>query len=92
MNKKKKTLGDTIFMDKQGLASLLDQAAKLRDGKIPWHNCNICGDPFMETELIDDEDIGYICEECAKAKKELDAEQEEAEKMRREAKVEERLD
>ena len=43
MNKKRKTLGDIIFMDKEGLGDLLDQAAKLRDGKLPWHSCNICG-------------------------------------------------
>jgi len=86
MNKKRKTLGDVIFMDKEGLASLLDQAAKLRGEKMPWHNCNICGDPYMETELIDDEDIGYICEECAKSKQELDDEQEEIETMMREEK------
>jgi len=89
---KKKTLGDIIFMDKKGLGDLLDQAAKLTGEEIPWHNCNICGDPYMEAELIDDEDIGFICEVCAKSKKELDREQEEIEMMRREAKVEERLD
>jgi len=77
MNKKRKTLGDIIFMDKQGLADLLDQAAKLRGGKIPWHRCNICGDPYLEADLIDDEDIGYICKRCSKSKKELDDEQEE---------------
>lgn len=84
--KKKKTLGDTIFMDKQGLADLLDQAAKLRGEKIPWHRCNICSDLYMETELINDEDIGYICEGCAKSKKELDDEQEEIETQMREEK------
>ena len=84
--KKKKTLGDFIFMDKEGLVSLLDQANKLRSKATPWHNCNICGDPYMEEELVDDVDIGYLCEGCAKAKKELDDEQEEAETMRREEK------
>jgi len=83
---KKKTLGDIIFMDKKGLGDLLDQAAKLTGEEIPWHNCNICGDPYMETELTDDKDIGYICEVCAKSKKELDDEQEETETMMREEK------
>ncbi len=80
--KVKKTLGDLILMDKEGLGDLLNQAATLGDGKIPWHRCNICNDPYLETELIDDKDIGYICEACAKSKKELDDEQEEIEKMR----------
>ena len=84
--KKKKTLGDTILMDKQGLVDLLDQKARLADKKLPWHRCNICGDPYLETELINDEDIGYICEGCTASKKELDDEQEEAEMMRREEK------
>ena len=86
MNKKKKTLGDVIFMSKEGLADLLDQAAKLRAGKISWHRCNICGDPYLETELTDDEDVGYICEGCAKSKKELDDEQEETATLIREEK------
>ncbi|HEC63821.1 MAG TPA: hypothetical protein ENI23_00840 [bacterium] len=86
MVKKRKTLGDIIFMDKEGLGDLLNQAAKLRDGKLPWHSCNICGDPYLETELTDDEEVGYICEGCAKAKKELDEEQEETETMMREEK------
>ncbi len=84
--KKKKTLGNTIFMDTQGLADLLDQANKLRRKKTPWYNCNICGEIYMETELIDDEDIGYICDACAKSKKELDDEQEEIETTMREEK------
>lgn len=86
MSKKRKTLGDIIFMDKEGLGDLLNQATTLRGEKIAWHKCNICGDPYLETELIDDEDVGYICEGCAASKKELDDEQEEAEMMRREEK------
>ena len=80
---KRKILGDLIFMDKKGLASLLDQANKLKSKKTPWHNCNICGDLYMEIELIDDKDIGYICEVCARSKKELDDEQEDIETMMR---------
>lgn len=86
MTETKKNLGDIIFMDKEGLASLLDQAAKLRTGKTFWHRCNICGDLYMETELIDDKDIGYICEVCARSKKELNQEQEEIETQMREEK------
>lgn len=86
MTETKKTLGDVIFMDKKGLGDLLNQAAKLRGEKIAWHRCNICGDPYLETELIDDEDIGYICEGCAASKKELDDEQEEVATLIREEK------
>ena len=76
-----------ILMDKKGLADLLSEAkTQLTGKKIPWHLCNICGDPYMETELIDDEEVGYICEGCAKAKKELDDEQEETATMIREEK------
>ncbi len=86
MNKKRKTLGDVIFMDKQGFADLLSQKAQLTGEKLPWHRCNICNDPFLETELTDDEDVGYICEGCAISKKELDDEQEEIETTMREEK------
>ena len=87
MNKKRKTLGDVIFMDKEGLADLLDQKTKLLAGKIAWHRCNICNDPYLETELTDDEEVGYICEGCAVAKKELDDEQEETATLIREEKT-----
>ena len=84
---KKKTLGDIVLMDKKGLVeSLSDPKTKLISEKIRWHKCNICSDLYMETELIDDEEIGYICEGCAKAKKELDDEQEETATMIREEK------
>ena len=86
MAEKRKTLGDVIFMTKEGLGDLFDQAAKLRDGKLPWHRCNICDDPYLETELTDDPEVGYICEGCATAKKELDDEQEEAATLIREEK------
>ena len=83
MNKKKKTLGDTILMTKGGFADLLNQASQLRGENIAWHSCNICDDPYLETELIDDEEVGRICGGCADAKKELDDEQVEIEKAMR---------
>ena len=86
MNKKRKTLGDVIFMTKEGLGDLLDQAAKLRAGKIAWDRCNICNDPYLKVDLTDDPEVGCICEGCASAKKELDDEQEEIETMMREEK------
>lgn len=85
--KKKKNLGDSILMDKEGLVNLLSEMkTQLTGKKIPWHKCNICGDPYMETELIDDEEVGYICEGCATSKKELDDEQEEVATLIREEK------
>ena len=80
MNKKRKTLGDVIFMDKGGLADLLGQAAKLRAGKV---SCSICGDLYLKGALIDDPEVGCICDGCASAKKELDDEQVEIEKAMR---------
>ena len=79
MNKKRKALGDIIFMDKEGLADLLGQAEKLKAGKV---SCNICGDLYLKGALIDDPEVGCICGGCAEAKKELDDEQEEIERMR----------
>ena len=78
---KRKTLGDIILLDKKGLAEVLITSRETK-----WHRCNICGDPYIEEELIDDEDIGYICEVCARSKKELDDEQEEMAVMIREEK------
>ncbi len=83
MNKKRKTLGDVIFMDKEGLADLLDQKTKLLAGKIDWGRCNVCNDPYLKADLIDDPEVGCICNGCAGAKKELDNEQMEIEKAMR---------
>ena len=79
-----KKLNGLVLVDKKKLVQMLDEL-KVKE-KAKWHLCNICGDPYMETELINDEDIGYICEGCAKAKQELDDEQEETATMIREEK------
>lgn len=81
---KEKNLNGLVLVDKKKLAQMLDEFKA--DTKPKWHHCNICGDPYRETELIDDKEVGYICDGCAKSKQELDDEQEETATMIREEK------
>lgn len=86
MNKENKFNG-LVPVDKKKLGEILDEFNVSVEPKKPkWYYCNICGDPYREGELIDDEDVGYICDGCVISKKELDDEQEEAEILRREEK------
>ena len=48
-----------------------------KDGKcISHHRCNICDHLFNNSELLEDKDIGLICEDCNDNKDELEREQE----------------
>ena len=47
-----------------------------KDGKpLSHHRCNICNYLFNNSELLEDKDIGLICEDCNDNKKELEQEQ-----------------
>jgi len=48
-----------------------------KDGKpISHHRCNICDYLFSNSELLEDPDLGLICEDCNDNKAELEQEQE----------------
>lgn len=47
-----------------------------KDGKpLSHHRCNICNYLFNNSELLEDKDIGLICEDCNDNKDELEQEQ-----------------
>jgi len=58
-----------------------------RDGKpVSHHRCNICNYLFDDSELLEDDELGLICEDCNDNKDELEREQEDLATLIREEK------
>ncbi len=49
-----------------------------------WHKCNICGYIYEEKDLVLDDEIGFLCENCTFGIKEWGRLKEERETMRKE--------
>lgn len=49
-----------------------------------WHKCNICNYLYKEKDLVLDDEIGFLCENCTLGIKEWARLKEEREAMRRE--------
>ena len=79
-----KSLGDLIVESfrqlKKEPGNPVDEGNEIlfgKDGKpLSHHRCNICNYLFDDSELLEDDELGLICEGCNDNKDELEQEQE----------------
>ncbi len=58
------------------------------DGLPRYHRCNVCDFLFSESEMVEDDELGFLCKSCSDGQEELDQEQEDIEETFRQEKRE----
>lgn len=58
--RKTKTLGDLILLDEKELKHSLANLT----GRLKGYKCDLCNKYCFEDEVFEDEEYGYLCEDC----------------------------